>query len=223
MLRRRQHVRADRAARPHPERSRAARRGGRYLSQLLSAWHPPSLQAERELRLDKQGTLWVRRLCVLAVWSCGLGLLRLRKQPELPAGVTTRLQPEERQSTRTCRQVATAISFWLATNGRGCHEHNRTCRPRIARCARAVATSAADRGIVDAAPRQCTRAVRWCSETAPARCRHQRDPCRECVWRKANPRSDLSPGHVRRPTARHRTHPWRGLRDGRAGNEGCGE
>ena len=25
------------------------------------------------------------------------------------------------------------------------------------------------------------------------------------------------------PTARYRTHPWRGLRHGRAGNEGCGE
>ena len=31
------------------------------------------------------------------------------------------------------------------------------------------------------------------------------------------------PVTIRRPTARHRTHPWRGLRDGRAGNEGCGE
>lgn len=40
---------------------------------------------------------------------------------------------------------------------------------------------------------------------------------------KADPRSDVSPGHVRRPTARHRTHPWRGLRHGRAGKEGCGK
>ena len=35
--------------------------------------------------------------------------------------VTTRPQPEERQSTRTCRQAVTALSFCLATNGRGCH------------------------------------------------------------------------------------------------------
>jgi len=35
--------------------------------------------------------------------------------------VTTRPQPEERQSTRTCRQAVTVLSFCLATNGRGCH------------------------------------------------------------------------------------------------------
>ena len=29
--------------------------------------------------------------------------------------------PSRFRSTRACRQAATAISFWLATNGRGCH------------------------------------------------------------------------------------------------------
>src|SRR6516165_5179360 len=56
-----------------------------------------------------------------------------------------------------------------------------------------------------------------------ARHRDGRDPRRECVWREADPGSDLSPGQVRRSAPRHCTHPWRGLRDGHAGNEGCGE
>src|SRR5580704_4964440 len=100
------------------------------------------------------------------------------------------------------------------------HEHNRACRSRITRCARS-ATAAADRWVFDAAPRQRVGTGRHRTETEPARYRHSGDSCRKCIWRKADTRSDLPPGHVQRLTARHRTHPWRRLRDGRAGNEGC--
>src|SRR5262249_13991891 len=89
-------------------------------------------------------------------------------------------------------------------------EHNRTCRPRIARRARAVATGTADRRNLDAASRRCARVAELRSKTGPARHRDGRDLRRECVWRETDPGSDLSPGQVRRSASRHCTHPLGG-------------
>ena len=123
----------------------------------------------------------------------------------------------------TCRLASAAVPFCFAPSGPVAnHEHNRTCRSRIARAC-AVATGAADRRNFDPASHRCARVADLRSETGPARHRDGRNPCRECVWRETDPGSDLSPDQVRRPTSRHRSHPWRRLCDGRAGDEGCGE
>src|ERR1700716_1364128 len=53
------------------------------------------------------------------------------------------------------KQLLPYCFAWPQIDAAAIHEHNRTCRSRIARCTRAVAAAAADGRIFDAAPRRC--------------------------------------------------------------------
>jgi hypothetical protein len=118
---------------------------------------------------------------------------------------------EKYQSARPCRPRSHCLIVLVGqTDAAAIYEHDRTCRSRIARCARAT-TAPANRRNFDPAPRKCAGVDRRCAKAEPAGYRHRRNPCRECVRRKADPRFDVPPGHLRRPAARHRTHPVAGV------------